>query len=405
MFVTVIAGVAVFSGVILLLTLALLLAEKKLLPQGKVSLTINDDKQLQVQPQGTLLAALANEGIFVPSACGGGGTCAMCKCKVLTGGGELLPTEQGLVSRKEAKQHVRLACQVKVRNDMAVQVPQSIFAVKRYSATVTSNDNVSTFIKYLNITLDDGQQLDFEAGGYIQIDVPVGEYDFKHFDIPKQYRHEWDTYNLWRYKAQVQEPVFRAYSMANHPAEGNRVSLTVRIAPPPPNRPTAPPGLCSSYIFALKAGDKVQLSGPYGEFFIKDTDREMVYVGGGAGMAPMRSHLFHLFHTLKTKRKVTFFYGARSLKENFFAEEFEAIQQQFPNFKYVLALSDPLPEDNWQGQRGFIHQVARDTYLKDHADPTEVEYYLCGPPVMVDACSEMLTELGVEEEMIAFDAF
>ncbi|MEM7589577.1 MAG: NADH:ubiquinone reductase (Na(+)-transporting) subunit F, partial [Myxococcota bacterium] len=386
MLVTVISGVTVFSSVILLLTVALLFAEKKLLPQGKVQLTINADKQLQVQPQGTLLSVLAAEGIFVPSACGGGGTCAMCKCKVLAGGGDLLPTEQGLVSRKEAKQHVRLACQVKVRDDMAVEVPQSIFAVKRYMGTVASNDNVSTFIKYLNITLDDGHQLDFQAGGYVQIDVPVGEYDFKDFEIPEQYRHDWDKYNLWRYKAKVQEPVFRAYSMANHPAEGNRVSLTVRIATPPPNKPHAPAGLCSSYIFGLKPGDKVQLSGPYGEFFIKETQREMVYIGGGAGMAPMRSHLFHLFHTLHTKRKVTFFYGARSLKENFFAEEFEAIQKQFPHFKYVLALSDPLPEDHWQGPQGFIHQVARDTYLQDHEDPTEVEYYLCGPPVMVDAC-------------------
>ncbi|MEM7494673.1 MAG: NADH:ubiquinone reductase (Na(+)-transporting) subunit F [Myxococcota bacterium] len=403
MLITIMVSVTVFSTVILLLVALLLVAEKRLVPQGEVTLTINDKEKLHVAPGGTLLSALSGRDIFVPSACGGGGTCAMCTCRVLEGGGEILPTELTHVSRRDAKQHVRLACQVKVRNDMAIELPPSVFAVRQYTGTVTSNANVSTFIKYLNIELDDGQTLDFQAGGYVQINVPVGEYAFKNFDIPSEYRDDWDKDNLWRYRAEVVEPVFRAYSMANHPAEGNKVSLTVRIAPP--EKAGVPPGLCSSYLFSLKQGDKVTLSGPYGEFFIKETDREMVYIGGGAGMAPMRSHLFHLFHTLKTKRKVTFFYGARSLRENFFAEEFEAIAKQFPNFHYVLALSEPLPRDNWRGPQGFIHQAAYETLLKDHEDPTEVEYYLCGPPVMVDACTAMLTDLGVEEDMIAFDAF
>ncbi len=402
---TVVTSVTVFSGVILLLVALLLVAEKRLVPQGKVTLTINDKDKLQVASGGTLLSALSAQDIFVPSACGGGGTCAMCTCRVLEGGGDILPTERTHISRREAKQHVRLACQVKVRNDMAVELPQSMFSVKQYTGTVISNANVSTFIKYLNVELDGGQTLDFQAGGYVQINVPVGTYAFSNFDIPQEYRGDWDKDNLWRYHAKVAEPVFRAYSMANHPAEGNKVSLTVRIATPPSEKPNAAPGVCSSYIFGLKQGDKVTLSGPYGEFFIKKTNREMVYIGGGAGMAPMRSHLLHLFLTLKTKRKVTFFYGARSLRENFFAEEFEALAKQFPNFRYVLALSEPLPQDNWQGPKGFIHQAAYETLLKEHEDPTEVEYYLCGPPVMVDACAELLADLGVEEDTIVFDAF
>jgi Na+-transporting NADH:ubiquinone oxidoreductase subunit F len=329
----------------------------------------------------------------------------MCKCKVLTGGGNILPTEKTHISKGEERENFRLACQVKIREDMTIRVPDEIFSIKQFVGTVSSNENVSTFIKNFNVSIDQGQTLKFQAGGYIQITVPEGEYSFKDFDIPKEYRTDWDKFNLWRYKTVVSEELFRAYSMANHPAEGNNINLTIRIATPPPNNPEVSPGLCSSYIFSLKAGDKVNFSGPYGEFFIKDTAREMVYIGGGAGMAPMRSHLFHLFHTLKTGRKVTFFYGARSLKENFFYEDFIAIEKNFPNFKYVLALSNPLPEDNWKGPVGFIHQVASEYYLKDHEDPTEIEYYLCGPPMMIDAVFDMVYDLGVEDEMIAFDKF
>lgn len=405
MLTVVIASTVVFTGIIVLLTVLLLVAVKKLMAQGLVPILVNGEKTLEVEPGQTLLSALAAQKIFVPSACGGGGTCAMCKCKVLEGGGDILPTERTHISLGEARQHLRLACQVKIREQMKIEVPDEIFSIRQYTGTVQSNDNVSTFIKYLNVSIDDGQALKFKAGGYVQITVPPGEYKFQDFLIEDIYRGDWDKYNLWRYTTKVEEPVFRAYSMANHPAEGNRLALTIRIAPPPFNLPEAKPGLCSSYVFSLKPEDKISFSGPYGEFFIKDTDKEMVYIGGGAGMAPMRSHLFHLFHTLKTKRKVSFFYGARSLRENFMADEFLAIEKDFHNFKYILALSDPLPEDNWQGPKGFIHQVAMEQYLKTHEDPTEIEYYLCGPPMMIDAVVKMLHELGVDDEMIAFDAF
>lgn len=398
-------SVAVFTCVILLLVFLLLLAESKLIPHGKVKIKINGEKAIEVDPGGTLLGTLANEKIFVPSACGGGGTCAMCKCQIFSGAGDILPTEKAHINRKEAREHTRLACQVKVKADLDIHVPDEIFSIKQFSGTVTSNENVATFIKYLNWDIDNGETLKFKAGGYVQLSVPEGQYPFEKFDIEEEYKGDWDKFGLWKYRAAVPEGVIRAYSMANHPAEGNKVALTIRIATPPPNNPNVPPGYCSSYVFSLKPGDKVNFSGPYGEFFIKDTDREMVYIGGGAGMAPMRSHIFHLFHTLKTGRKVTFFYGARSLRENFFEEEFRAIEQEFPNFKYVLALSDPQPEDNWTGPVGFIHQVANNVYLKDHEDPTEVEYYLCGPPMMIDAVIDMVSDLGVESEMIAYDKF
>jgi len=401
----ILASVTVFSGVIMTLTLALILAERKLIPQGKVKLVINEEKEIEVQPGGTLLSTLANEKIFIPSACGGGGTCAMCKCQVFEGGGDILPTEKTHVNRKEEHDHVRLSCQVKIRGPMKIHVPDEVFSIRQYTGTVRTNENVATFIKYLDIAIDGDEPLKFKAGGYVQIMVPKGVYDFKNFDVEPAYRPDWDKFNLWRFKAPVDEEVFRAYSMANHPAEGNKVALTVRIATPPPNQPNLAPGLCTSYLFNLKPGDRVNFSGPYGEFYIKDTDREMLYIGGGAGMGPMRSHLFHLFHTLKTKRKVSFFYGARSMRENFFEDEFHAIEREFPNFKYILALSDPMPEDKWTGATGFIHQIALEQYLKDHDDPTEIEYYLCGPPMMLDAVINMLHEQGVEDEMIAFDAF
>ena len=402
-------SIAVFTGVILVLVLIINFAESKLLPQGEMTITVNDeeDKKFKVRPGGTLLSALANETIYLPSACGGGGTCAMCKCQVLDGGGGILPTETGHITRNEAKENWRLACQVKVKEDMNIHVPDEIFSIQKWECTVKSNENVATFIKELVLDLPEGENLNFQAGGYIQIDIP--EYRnllFKDFDVEDEYHPDWDKYKIWNLVANNDEPIFRAFSMANHPAEGNRIMLNVRIAtPPPPLWNDVPPGLATSYIFNLKTGDKVTISGPYGEFFIKETDREMVYIGGGAGMAPMRSHLFHLFQTLKTGRKVSFWYGARSLREMFYDDHFKDLADQFPNFNYQVALSDAMEEDNWKGSTGFIHQVLHDEYLSKHDDPTEVEYYMCGPPPMINAVEGMLDSLGVEPEMIAYDSF
>ena len=402
-------SVAVFTGLVLILVLILNFAESKLLPQGDVTIEINGDteKNIITRPGGTLLSALAGQSVFLPSACGGGGTCAMCECQVMEGGGEILPTETGHISRNKAKDSWRLACQVKIKENMKIHVPDEIFSIQKWEATVESNENVATFIKELVLNLPEGENLKFEAGGYIQIDIP--EYHnltFSDFDIEKEYHPDWDQYKIWDLVANNEEPVFRAYSMANHPAEGNRVMLNVRIAtPPPPLWNEAPPGLASSYIFNLKPGDKVTVSGPYGEFFIKDTQREMVYIGGGAGMAPMRSHLFHLFQTLKTGRQVSFWYGARSVREMFYDEHFKDIEKKFPNFTYNVALSEPMDEDNWSGHKGFIHQVLHDEYLMKHDDPTEIEFYMCGPPPMINACDSMLDSLGVDKEMIAYDSF
>ena len=402
-------SIAVFTGVILVLVLIINFAESKLLPQGEMTITVNDeeDKKFKVRPGGTLLSALANETIYLPSACGGGGTCAMCKCQVLDGGGGILPTETGHISRNEAKENWRLACQVKVKEDMNIHVPDEIFSIRKWECTVKSNENVATFIKELVLDLPEGENLNFQAGGYIQIDIP--EYRnllFKDFDVEDEYHPDWDKYKIWNLVANNDEPIFRAFSMANHPAEGNSIMLNVRIAtPPPPLWNDVPPGLATSYIFNLKPGDKVTISGPYGEFFIKETDREMVYIGGGAGMAPMRSHLFHLFQTLKTGRKVSFWYGARSLREMFYDDHFKDLADQFPNFNYQVALSDAMEDDNWKGSTGFIHQVLHDEYLSKHDDPTEVEYYMCGPPPMINAVEGMLDSLGVEPEMIAYDSF
>jgi Na+-transporting NADH:ubiquinone oxidoreductase subunit F len=402
-------AITVFTGVILVLVLIINFAESKLLPQGEMTITVNgeEDKKFKVRPGGTLLSALANETIYLPSACGGGGTCAMCKCQVLDGGGGILPTETGHISRNEAKENWRLACQVKVKEDMNIYVPDEIFSIRKWECTVKSNENVATFIKELVLDLPEGESLNFQAGGYIQIDIP--EYRnllFKDFDVEDEYHPDWDKYKIWNLVANNDEPLFRAFSMANHPAEGNRIMLNVRIAtPPPPLWNDVPPGLATSYLFNLKTGDKVTISGPYGEFFIKETDREMVYIGGGAGMAPMRSHLFHLFQTLKTGRKVSFWYGARSLREMFYDEHFKDLADQFPNFNYQVALSDAMEEDNWKGSTGFIHQVLHDEYLSKHDDPTEVEYYMCGPPPMISAVEGMLDSIGVEPEMIAYDSF
>ena len=402
-------SVSVFTVVVLILVLILNFAESQLLPQGDVTVEINGnpEKSITTRPGSTLLSALAGQSVFLPSACGGGGTCAMCECQVFEGGGEILPTETGHINRKQAKDNWRLACQVKIKENMKIHVPDEIFSIQKWECTVESNQNVATFIKELVLNLPEGENLDFQAGGYIQIDIP--EYHnlgFNDFSIEEEYHPDWDKYKIWDLVANNDESVFRAYSMANHPAEGNRVMLNVRIAtPPPPLWDQVPPGLASSYIFNLKPGDKVTISGPYGEFFIKDSDREMVYIGGGAGMAPMRSHLFHLFHTLKTGRKVSFWYGARSVREMFYDEHFKQIEGQFPNFTYKVALSEPMEEDNWSGHTGFIHQVLHDEYLKDHEDPTELEFYMCGPPPMINACDGMLDSLGVDKEMIAYDSF
>lgn len=408
----VISSVVVVLFVILALVLIISYAKAKLLPSGDVNLVINGDadKPIKVSPGTNLLSALSNESIFLPSACGGGGTCAMCKCQIHEGGGDVLPTETGHLSRAEQKENWRLACQVKVREDMQVQVPEEIFGIKKMECTVVSNHNVATFIKEFVVRLPEGEEMDFEPGGYIQIDVPEIEVSFKDMEVEERFRDEWDDFNMWDLKMKNDEPIFRAYSMANHPAEGNIVMLNIRIATPPWDRQKnrfmdVNPGICSSYVFTRKPGDKVTVSGPYGEFFIKETDKEMVYIGGGAGMAPLRSHVFHLFQTLKTDRKVSYWYGGRSKRELFYTDHFRKIEEEFPNFKYHIALSEPKEEDNWDGPVGFIHNVVLENYLKDHPEPEEIEYYLCGPPMMLSSVMNMLDELGVPEENIAFDDF
>lgn len=403
-------SIVIFLVVILLLIALLLYARKKLTPQGKVEITINDETVLDTFPGSNLLSTLTAEKIFLPSACGGGGTCGTCKCQVLDGGGSILPTETGFFSRREQLNNWRLACQVKVRQDMKIVIPKEIFGIKKWECEVVSNYNVATFIKEFVVQLPEGETMDFQSGGYVQIDIPVCEVDYHDIDIEEEYRVDWDKFKMWDLKMKNSELVTRAYSMANHPAEGNRVMLNIRIATPPFDRKTngfmkVNPGVASSYIFSRKPGDKVVVSGPYGEFFLKDTQREMMFIGGGAGMAPMRSHIFHLFHTEKTKRKATFWYGGRSMRELFYVDEFKDIEKQFDNFSLNIALSEPLPEDNWKGYTGFIHQVVLDEYLRKHPEPEDIEFYLCGPPLMNDAVLKMLDDYGVPEEMIAFDDF
>jgi Na+-transporting NADH:ubiquinone oxidoreductase subunit F len=401
------ASVLVFTTIILLLVAVIQVASSKLVPAGDVQILINGDpdRSPKVKPGQTLLSALVSEKVFIPSACGGGGTCAMCKCQIFDGGGDVLPTETGHLTLRERKENWRLACQVKVKEDMKIQVPDEVFGVKKFEGTVVSNHNVATFIKEFVVRLPEGVELDFESGGYIQIDVPKYSCSFKEFDIEEEYHEDWDNFKVWDNKASNDEDgVYRAYSMANHPAEGNIVMLNIRIATPPRGM-DVPPGLCSSFIFNCKPGDKVTLSGPYGEFHIQDTEREMVYVGGGAGMAPLRSHLFHLFHTLKTGRKVSYWYGARSLKEMFYWEQFKKIEEEFPNFKFHLALSDPKPEDNWDGHVGFIHNVVIDNYLSGHEEPEDCEFYFCGPPLMLSACRKMCYDWGVPTENVRYDDF
>ncbi len=406
----VVASILAFLLIILLLVGVLLYARKKLTPQGEVTITVNDEKEIETQPGNTLLSTLSNNGILLPSACGGGGTCGMCVAQVHEGGGSILPTEKGFFTRKEQQQNWRLGCQVKVREDMKISVPPEVFGIKKWTCEVVSNENVATFIKEFVVKLPEGERLDFKSGGYIQIDVPPCEVDFKDIEVEKEYRGDWDKFNMWDLKMKNSEPIFRAYSMASYPAEDQVIKLNVRIATPPFDRKkggfmNVNPGIASSYIFSLKPGDKVDISGPYGEFFLKDTDREMMFIGGGAGMAPMRSHLFHLFKTVETDRKVTFWYGGRSLRELFYIDEFQEIEEKFDNFDFNIALSEPLPEDNWNGDVGFIHNVIMDNYLKKHEEPEEIEYYICGPPMMNQAVLKMLDDYGVPPENIAFDDF
>ena len=433
-------AVAVFVTVIMILSVMLIEARKKLVPQGNVSIVVNGDKEnpLVVQPGSSLLTVLSGQNIFLPSACGGGGTCAMCECHIDSGGGDVLPTELNHLSRKEVAENMRIACQVKVRGDMEIRIPEEIFGIKKWECEVISNYNVATFIKEFIVKLPDGENLDFEAGGYIQVDVPKIEVPFKSMDItahpkyhdtPDKFQKDWDNFKMWDLTMKNDEEVFRAYSMSNHPAEGNIVSLTIRIATPPlkwgvdsegkrkwEGYLPVNPGICSSYVFGCKPGDKVTISGPYGEFFIKPTEAEMLYVGGGAGMAPMRSHLYHLFQTLKTGRKVTFFYGGRTRQELFYVEEFREIEKQFPNFTFAIALDGPLPEDNWvlkkdlddpegDGFKGYVHNVVIDEFLSKHPEPEELELYFCGPPMMNQSVIKMADDWGIPEENVAFDDF
>jgi Na+-transporting NADH:ubiquinone oxidoreductase subunit F len=408
----VIVSVAVFLAVIVLLVAILLFAKKKLTPSGEVKIDINEgEREIVTNPGDTLLTTLSNNKILLPSACGGGGTCGMCRCRIVEGGGSILPTETDFFTRKEQQNHWRLSCQVKVKEDLGIEIPQEVLGIKKWGCEVVSNKNVATFIKEFVVRLPEGENLDFKSGGYIQIDVPKTEVDFKDMEVDEKFRDEWEKFGMFDLKMKNPEPTFRAYSMANHPAEGNIIMLNIRIATPPWDRAAngfkkVNPGICSSYIFSRKPGDKVTISGPYGEFFLKDNDNEMMFIGGGAGMAPMRSHLFHLFHTVKEKnKKVTFWYGARSWKEVFYYDQFRDIEKNYDNFEFHLALSEPQPEDKWEGPTGFIHQVIYDNYLNQHEEPEEINYYMCGPPMMNDAVQKMLYNLGVPEENIAFDDF
>ncbi len=402
----IILGVVMFTGIVLALVQLILAAREKLVASGPVNITVNDQKELTIPAGGKLLGALATEGIFVSSACGGGGTCAQCKVKVLAGGGDILPTEQSHINKREARDGCRLSCQVAVKQDMQIVVPDDALETKKWECEVISNRNVATFIKEFKLGLPEGEQVDFKSGGYIQIEVPPHELSYRDFDIEQEYHEDWDKFDVWRFKSKVDEPVIRAYSMANYPGEKGIIMLNVRVASPPPRSPEGtPPGQVSSYIFGRKPGDKVTISGPYGEFFINDSDSEMLYIGGGAGMAPLRSHIFELFKNRKTNRKVAYWYGGRSVRELFYIDHFREIEEEFPNFKFHIALSDPVPEDNWDGHTGFIHQVVLDNYLANHPAPEDIEYYLCGPPMMNNAVFKMLDDLGVEPENIRFDDF
>ncbi|BDR35059.1 TPA: NADH:ubiquinone reductase (Na(+)-transporting) subunit F [Photobacterium damselae] len=403
----IIIGVVMFTLIILALVLVILFAKSKLVPSGDITISVNGDpeKAIKTAAGGKLLGALAANGIFVSSACGGGGSCGQCRVKVKAGGGDILPTELDHITKGEAREGERLACQVNVKSDMDIELPEEIFGVKKWECTVISNDNQATFIKELKLQIPDGESVPFRAGGYIQIEAPAHHVKYSEFDVPEEYREDWDKFNLFRYESIVNEPIIRAYSMANYPEEHGIIMLNVRIATPPPNNPDVPPGQMSSFIWSLKEGDKCVISGPFGEFFAKETDNEMVFIGGGAGMAPMRSHIFDQLKRLHTKRKMSYWYGARSKREMFYVEDFDQLAAENDNFVWHCALSDPLPEDNWDGYTGFIHNVLYENYLRDHEAPEDCEYYMCGPPMMNAAVIGMLKDLGVEDENILLDDF
>jgi len=403
----ILSGVVMFTGIVLSLVTVILYAKSKLVESGEVTVVINDspDHTLKVNAGAKLLNTLAEQKIFVSSACGGGGTCGLCKVMVHEGGGDVLATEKSLLKRREIRVGMRLACQVPVKQNMRIEIDPEVFDVKRWECTVRSNHNVATFIKELLLELPAGEDVHFRAGGFIQIEAPTHVLEYKEFDVEADYRDDWDRFNMWRYCSQVDETVTRAYSMANYPDEKGIIMLNVRIASPPPQKPAAPPGQMSSYLFNLKPGDKVFITGPYGEFFAKDTPNEMVFIGGGAGMAPMRSHIFDQLKRLGSTRKISYWYGARSLRELFYQEDFDQLAAEFPNFSWHLALSDPLAEDNWTGHKGFIHQVLFEQYLKNHPTPEDCEYYICGPALMLAAVLNLLDDLGVERENILYDDF
>lgn len=403
-------GVVIFLLITVFLVMMLLYAKAKLSPSGPVVIKINDETEMKVNAGSSLLSTLSAQKLFLPSACGGGGTCGMCRCQVISGGGSILPTEVGFFTRKQIHENWRLGCQVKVRENLEIKIPKEIFGIKKWECEVVSNKNVATYIKEFKVKLPEGETLDFLSGGYIQIDVPKCKVDFKDIEVDEKFKNDWEKNKMFDLKMNNPEPIYRAYSMANHPAEGNVIMLNIRIATPPWDKTkntfkNVNPGICSSYIFSRKPGDKVMVSGPYGEFHIKNTNNEMIYIGGGAGMAPLRSHIFHLFNTERTTRKVSYWYGARSLREVFYEEDFRKIEKEFPNFKFNIALSEPLAEDNWNGYVGFIHQVVLDNYLSKHEEPEEIEFYLCGPPMMNSAVFTMLDNLGVPKENIAYDDF
>jgi len=403
----IILGVVMFTAVVLALVAVILAARAKMVSSGNVTIEINDDpeKAITVPAGGKLLQTLADKGIFLASACGGGGTCAQCKCQVLDGGGSMLPTEESHFTLREGKEGWRLSCQVAVKQDMKIHVEDDVFGVKKWECTVESNPNVATFIKELTLRLPEGESVDFRAGGYVQLEAPPHEVNYKDFDIQEEFRGDWDKFDMWQFVSKVDEPVIRAYSMANYPEERGLVKFNIRIASPPPGSQGIPPGQMSSYVFSLKPGDTITVYGPFGEFFAKETDNEMVFIGGGAGMAPMRSHIFDQLKRLKSTRKISFWYGARSVREAFYVEEFDKLAEENENFSWHLALSDPLPEDNWTGYTGFIHNVLYEHYLKEHEAPEDCEYYMCGPPMMNASVIKMLEDMGVEPENILLDDF
>jgi Na+-transporting NADH:ubiquinone oxidoreductase subunit F len=398
-------GVFFFTSIVIALVFLILGARAVLLAQGNVQIIVNDKRTIEVPTGGKLLGALAGAGIFVSSPCGGSGSCGQCRVRVFEGGGAILPTETAHINRRDARAGYRLSCQLAVKQNMKIAVPDEVFGVKKWACTVRSNDNVATFIKELILELPAGENVEFRAGGYIQIECPPHHCSFKDFDIAERFRQDWDRFNLWQYVSQTRETVTRAYSMANYPEERGIIMLNVRIATPPPKTDGIPPGQGSSYIFALKSGDKVNIMGPFGDFFARETDNEMIFIGGGAGMAPMRSHIFYQLCRLNSKRKITFWYGARSKNEMFYVDDFDRLAREHENFEWHVALSEPLPEDNWEGYTGFIHQVLYDVYLKNHPAPEDCEYYLCGPPMMSKAVITMLLDQGVERENILYDDF